>query len=417
VEAEVAEDLSANTSRTKAQIVKSPLYVVLHVTSSAKDERQNMTLTLRIILKCDNSEQECVELPCPTEFCRNSGQCTVDNSTYRQLRPVCQCKEGFEGHHCEINKENVGLSEKAEKHARLCLHHDCHQGHCKVVGNKGICICNHNYFGPSCKEHILKCTEEQESLCKNNASCYLINPHTVMNETAAVHCNCAKDFVGQFCEHKKTFQSSYQMVKSKYGYYNNYCSVIGLSPGNRCDQAIDEICGHDLVMCNLQNVKQCSAVAKLHKKKCNSQKPVNNFKTQCNPQQASVLKVTVIESNGNVVLKSICFPDSTSLKQRADNCDANNKRCSQHSRQQNTPGNVHWFLVVLIVGLVIWSVTITVLFLRDRRQKASRPPLVVRKSQIDEENSCDNADNVYSTTKQEAKIPLVRGRDLGAGQL
>lgn len=100
---------------------------------------------------------------CPTDFCKNNGQCTFDY-TLNRLR--CACPGTFSGKYCEIpignNTKKINLSQTLTTLSRVfsgqsnaCASSPCYNGgSCTPAGASFLCTCKPQYTGPQCSGAI-----------------------------------------------------------------------------------------------------------------------------------------------------------------------------------------------------------------------------------------------------------------------
>ncbi len=92
---------------------------------------------------------------CPTDYCKNNGQCTFDY-TLNRLR--CACPSTFSGQYCEIpigNEYDIFFFEKflsIKGQSNACASFPCYNGgSCTPAGASFLCTCKGAYYtGPQC---------------------------------------------------------------------------------------------------------------------------------------------------------------------------------------------------------------------------------------------------------------------------
>ncbi|XP_068009825.1 LOW QUALITY PROTEIN: protein eyes shut homolog [Melanerpes formicivorus] len=113
--------------------------------------------------------------PCqlPHNPCRNNSTCLAqaDGS------PMCICRAGFEGTHCEVNSDE-------------CISHPCqNEGLCVDGVNHFRCSCQHGFTGTLCEVEINECLSRP---CRNNGTCLDLRNRFL--------CSCAPGYYGTLCE-------------------------------------------------------------------------------------------------------------------------------------------------------------------------------------------------------------------------
>ncbi|PFX27651.1 Polycystic kidney disease protein 1-like 2 [Stylophora pistillata] len=117
---------------------------------------------------CIADGNECESLPC-----QNNGTCLEKIRGFK-----CNCSDGFNGPHCEINIDD-------------CASNPCqNNGSCLDLVNDYQCVgCLSGYSGQKCDIEIDECAS---SPCQNNGTCT-----DLLNE---FYCNCSAGFKGSNCE-------------------------------------------------------------------------------------------------------------------------------------------------------------------------------------------------------------------------
>ncbi|KAL3068171.1 hypothetical protein niasHS_015774 [Heterodera schachtii] len=113
---------------------------------------------------------------CAKNPCLNGGTC---EDLWNAMR--CQCAPGFEGEHCEVNRDEC---ESQDGHA-ICAPN----GKCVDLPNGFRCACAAGFSGPKCTHAEELCRAET---CKNGAKCHTLNGTAV--------CECGPKLIGAWCQ-------------------------------------------------------------------------------------------------------------------------------------------------------------------------------------------------------------------------
>lgn len=94
------------------------------------------TAALAILNACTDAQPACNSMP-GTATCLNGGTCTDLGGT-----PVCECKPGFVGEHCETFDAC-----STDRYRDRCQN----GGICVSTGSRVRCQCTHDYDGEFCE--------------------------------------------------------------------------------------------------------------------------------------------------------------------------------------------------------------------------------------------------------------------------
>ncbi|VDN18299.1 unnamed protein product [Gongylonema pulchrum] len=131
--------------------------------------------------------------PCAASPCQNGAKCY----TYRDKYYSCECRAGFTGRHCEVNiddcSENACMNggrfcEQDVDECELGLH-DCKNGGTCFNKKEGYhCVCVNGWEGEHCEINKDDCVD---ALCEAGSTC--------VDHVAKYTCECPPGRIGLFC--------------------------------------------------------------------------------------------------------------------------------------------------------------------------------------------------------------------------
>ncbi|KAG7203366.1 hypothetical protein KM043_013441 [Ampulex compressa] len=144
------------------------------------------------------SKCEKFQNPCDSSPCLNEGICSVQNHLNRSVLYTCTCKNGYKGSNCEVREDICEILTMEVSHLNHtpfqlyideCTANPCLNGG-KCISNESDyeCQCRDGFEGHFCELSMDHCTSEP---CAEGSTCRTVN------ETWA--CLCRPGFLGRHC--------------------------------------------------------------------------------------------------------------------------------------------------------------------------------------------------------------------------
>ena len=122
--------------------------------------------------------------------CSNNGECMHNSNTDEY---ICECYTEDAGEHCEPEKSVSQLCEDF-----FCMNN----GTCYLNEKSPKCLCNQNFYGKNCENHIDQCKSHE---CWANSKCYT-------DQSNNPSCRCIYGYNGTHCQAKRSL-ILYKIVK------------------------------------------------------------------------------------------------------------------------------------------------------------------------------------------------------------
>ncbi|CAG9772773.1 unnamed protein product [Ceutorhynchus assimilis] len=156
-------------------------------------EKSNMTLySPEIIAKMGIELPEAFQKPFSFEDA--DGPCRFGTCTDKIGGYLCECDDGYEGTHCEIDTDECQKYEP------------CVQGTCIDRVANYFCACDPDFGGKNCSVKLTGCEEEP---CENKGVC---KPYLINEVEHRFNCSCPNGFHGHTCQNKTTMSFSGQSL-------------------------------------------------------------------------------------------------------------------------------------------------------------------------------------------------------------
>jgi hypothetical protein len=131
---------------------------------------------------------------CELNKCLNGGKCvSISNIEFK-----CLCTFEFTDTFCGIKLPQNPCESSPCLNNGTCFSYD---GDNELLFE---CLCDHDFHGDRCEEHLLFVNEETEieNDCVNNNPCLNggICNQMISNYGTIIHCECSSEFSGQFCD-------------------------------------------------------------------------------------------------------------------------------------------------------------------------------------------------------------------------